>query len=88
MQLQVKLTVEIYKLGTFGERLISRTSTYPTDPRSNGYRIENYGTYTACKTNQITRYYGIAYAKAKISGKWQFASRTRSPGTISLRCGT
>lgn len=41
-----------------------------------------------CKSSKETEYFGVAYAKAFIQGKWQYASDTNSSEIKPLPCGT
>lgn len=87
-QQRVTLTLEIYKTGLFGNHLIRRFKTKEYLPESSGLRVEIKDASERCKNNEITSYFGIAYAKAIIGGKWQYAGRTRSKSITSLNCGT
>ena len=87
-QQQVLLTVEIYKTELLGNQLITSSETKPLAPTSSGLIVFNNGTTKVCKTNALTHYYGIAYSKALIHGKWLYAGRTQSPKTVPLLCGT
>jgi hypothetical protein len=87
-QQRVTLTLEIYKTGLFGNHLIRRFKTKEYLPESSGLRVEIKDASERCKNNKITNYFGIAYAKAIIGGKWQYAGRTRSKSITSLNCGT
>ena len=88
LQQRVLLTVQIYKTELLGDRLVTHSKTNPQAQSSSGYVISNNGTTKVCATTALTRYYGIAYSKALINGKWLYAGRTQSPKTISLACGT
>jgi len=87
-QSKVTLTVEIFKHGLFGPQLVARTVkrvpriTYP------GNKVDNFDTWRRCKTFEETRFFGKAFAKAFIQGKWQFASDTYSIELEPLKCGT
>jgi hypothetical protein len=87
-QSKVTFTVEIFKHGQFGPQLVARTVkrvpgvTYP------GSKVDNFDTWRRCKTFKETRFFGKAYAKAFIQGKWQFASDTYSIELDPLKCGT
>jgi len=87
-QSKVTLTVEIFKHGLFGPQLVARTVkrvpriTYP------GNKVDNFDTWRRCKTFGETRFFGKAFAKAFIQGKWQFASDTYSIELEPLKCGT
>ncbi|MDP1712892.1 MAG: hypothetical protein Q8K86_10605 [Candidatus Nanopelagicaceae bacterium] len=87
-QQRVTLTVEIYKTGFFGDHLVRRFKTKEYLPESSGLRVEIRDAYERCKNNEETSYFGIAYAKAIIGGRWQYAGRTRSKTIASLNCGT
>jgi hypothetical protein len=88
LQQQVLLTVEISKTELLGARLIATSKTKPLTPTSSGLIVFNNGTTKVCKTNALTHYYGIAYSKALINGKWLYAGRTQSPKTVPVLCGT
>lgn len=87
-QQRVTLTVEIYKTGFFSDHFVDRFKTEEFSPQSSGLRVEISNAAVECKSNEMTRYFGIAYAKAIIQGKWQYAGRTRSDGITPLHCGT
>lgn len=87
-QQRVTLTVEIYKTGLFGDHFVDRFKTEEFSPQSSGLRVKISNATVECKNDEMTHYFGIAYAKAIIQGKWQYAGRTRSDGIIPLHCGT
>jgi hypothetical protein len=87
-QERVMLTVEIHKTGSLVDHLVASHITNPTSPKSSGLKVENLETSGICVSSQSTNYYGIAYSKAIIQGKWQYAGKTRSPRTETLKCGT
>ncbi len=87
-QQRVTLTVEIYKTGLFGDHFVGRFETKEYLRQSAGLRVEIKDATVRCKNNEMTRYFGIAYAKAIIQGIWQYAGRTRSDGITPLHCGT
>ena len=88
IQQQVTLTVNIYKVEKFGNPLLGAVSTDPLDPASSGKVVRNYDNLIDCKNFKRTKYYGVAYAKALINGRWNYAGRVRSPKTIEINCGT
>ncbi len=88
MQQRVMLTVQIYKTEILGDKLITSSNTNPQLQSSSGYVISNNGTTYVCKTHILTHYYGIAFSKAFINGRWLYAGRTQSPETVPLPCGT
>ncbi|MDP1721404.1 MAG: hypothetical protein Q8L08_10500, partial [Candidatus Nanopelagicaceae bacterium] len=87
-QQRVTLTVEIYKTGFFSDHFVDRFKTEEFAPQSSSLRVKISNAAVECKNNEMTRYFGIAYAKAIIQGKWQYAGRTRSDRIIPLHCGT
>jgi len=87
-QEQVRLTVEIFKIGKFADYFVVRYFTNPLDAKSNGLLVTNYGTFKICKDSTPTKYYGVAYSKAFIEGKWKSTVRTRSLHSFPLKCGT
>lgn len=88
VQERVTLTVNIYKVEKFGNPLLKSVSTDPNRASSFGRVIKNYDNLVDCENYKRTRFYGIAYAKALINGKWNYAGRTRSLKTIEINCGT
>lgn len=88
VQEQVTLTVNIYKVEKFGNPLLKSVSTDPNRSSSFGRVIKNYDNLVDCENYKRTRFYGVAYAKALINGKWNYAGRTRSLQTIEINCGT
>ena len=50
--------------------------------------VENFDTYVYCKNRETTSYYGIAYSKAFIEGKWQYARHVLSRIINPIDCGT
>jgi hypothetical protein len=88
VQAEVTLTVNIYKVEKFGHPMLNSVSTDPLDPKSTGKVVTNYKNSIDCLNYKRTKFYGIAYAKALINGKWNYAGRTRSLKTIEINCGT
>jgi len=87
-QSKVILTVQIYKLTRLGDEFITQKSTKMNAPQSSGFEVLNRGTMRRCKNSEPTFFYAVAFAKAVIDGRWQYAGRTRSENTVELRCGT
>lgn len=95
LQQRVTLTVEIYKTGLFSDHFVARFETKEYLRQSAGLRVDIKDATVRCKSNEMTHYFGIAYAKAIIGGKWQYAGRTRSDGItpsiaaleLNLKCG-
>jgi hypothetical protein len=88
LQEQVTLTVNIYKVEKFGHPLLKSVSTDPNRSTSSGREVRNYDNLVDCKNFKRTKFYGIAYARALINGRWNYAGRTRSLKTIEINCGT
>ena len=87
-QQRVILTVEIFKAGKLSNQLVKTFSTKEGLPSSSGLVVKMNNAVVRCRNTNQTAYYGIAYAKALINGKWQYAGRTYSKSIILLGCGT
>ena len=87
-QQRVTLTVEIYKTGILGNHFVRRFRTAENSPKSSGLKVEISNAAVECLNRNKTNYYGIAYAKAIIQGKWQYAGRTQSTSIVPLHCGS
>lgn len=87
-QSNVKLTVQIYKVGLFRDYLISEKYTNPLRPTSSGLRVENQGTFKRCTSNRKSSFYGVAFAEATIAGQKFAAPPARSLRIVPLDCGT
>ena len=87
-QQRVTLTVEIFKAGKLSNQLVKTFSTKEGLPSSSGLVVKMNNAVVRCRNTNQTAYYGIAYAKALINGKWQYAGRTYSKSIILLGCGT
>ena len=87
-QSSVSLTVQIYKIGFLQNHLVAQSTTKPNNWNLNSYKVENKDTLQKCTSGKRTTYFGIAFSKAMIGGKWQYAGRTRSRNSIPLKCGT
>ena len=87
-QQRVTLTVEIYKTGKLSNQLVRSFATKEGLSSSSGFVVKMNNAVVRCRNTRETAYYGIAYAKALINGKWQYAGRTYSKSIILLDCGT
>lgn len=87
-QSNVSIDVDLWKVGTFGPSRVIRSKT--TFPGTTNARVKliNQKTFELCKNRTPTYYYGVAYSKAFIAGKWQYARHTLSDKPILLKCGT
>ena len=83
---RVTLTVKIYKVGLLVDHFVSFSATNPSAESSSGYRVVNQGTRAVCLSGRMSDYYGVAYSKAIVDGKWQYAGNTYSPKVVSLPC--
>jgi hypothetical protein len=87
-QSKVTLTVELWKVGSFGNHLVVLRAKRSPGVTLPGRQVENFNTFVFCKNNELTNYYGVAYSKAFIAGKWQFARHVLSRKTTPIECGT
>jgi len=87
-QSKVTLTVEIWKKGTFANTRVAYTVIKSPGITPPGRKVENFETLRRCETFDKNQYYGKAFAKAFIQGKWQYAQDTYSLDIESLACGT
>jgi hypothetical protein len=87
-QSKVTLTVELWKVDSFGNHLVVLRAKRSPGVTLPGRQVENFNTFVFCKNNELTNYYGVAYSKAFIAGKWQFARHVLSRKITPLECGT
>ena len=85
------LTVEIYKIGTFGYLFqhrvaVDREIIHEFIPANQ--KIFNIKTNALCKNNKLTEYYGIACATAIIDGQTLKTLHVMTERNRKLRCGT
>lgn len=84
---RVTLTVQLWKEElVFKKMLLETISRHPGTLRANE-KFYNQETFEFCKSSKETLYYGVAYAKAFIDGKWQFAAHKLDFST-PVKCGT
>ncbi len=84
----VQITVQIWKTGNFLPIKVKQSIAKSRGVVPAGKKFFNKDTYTKCKDRTPTYYYGLAYAKALIAGKWQYARQTLSKEPKLLMCGT
>lgn len=53
-----------------------------------GLRVSLQDKFVVCTNQEPTEWFGTAFAKAFIGGKWQYAGKTRSKNITNLKCGT
>ncbi len=87
-QSNVELTVNIYKTAWFGDQFVWGTSTDPKLKSSQGFQINNYGTFVRCKDSKATTYYGVAFSRALIDGQTEVTKTVQSVHQVRLNCGT
>lgn len=87
-QQRVTLTVEIFKKEKLSNQLVRSFATKEGLSSSSGFVVKMNNAVIRCRNTRETAYYGVAYAKALINGKWQYAGRTYSKSIILLDCGT
>jgi hypothetical protein len=86
-QERVSLTLEIYKVGRFSNYLTHRSRTNPNSSKSAGLVVKIQDLKVLCINSKASSYFGVAFAKAFIQGKWQYAGKTRSLNVVKLNCG-
>lgn len=87
-QSNVTINVELWKLGSLGPTKVYKTKLFFPGINDAGVKLNNEKTLKVCKNNTPTRYYGVAYSKAYIAGKWQYARDTFSNKPMLINCGT
>jgi hypothetical protein len=85
---RITLVVQIWKENlVFKELLISHVEREPKLMPA-GKRFYNESTFVPCLNSQMTKYYGVAYGKAMINGKWYFANHKLDIVIPPIPCGT
>ena len=87
-QSNVTITVEIWKTGTLGNHFVAKRTINSAGTTFPNSRVNNFLTFKRCRDSDPTQYFGIAYSKAFIAGKWQYARHTQTKRIIPLKCGT
>jgi frataxin-like iron-binding protein CyaY len=81
------LTVELYKVGLLINHQVAMKRVSINGVVSQNRVIKNQKTYVKCRSNKWTKFYGIAYAEAKVNGKSMKTYRVRSENIERLQCG-
>jgi hypothetical protein len=81
------LTVEIYKVGLLFNHQVAMKKVSVNGVINQNRVIKNQKTYVKCRSNKWTKFYGIAYAEAKVNGKSMKTYRVRSENIESFQCG-
>jgi hypothetical protein len=85
---RVSLSVQLWKENLlFKEMLIQTVERNPKQVPA-GMRVYNEDTFVPCLNFESTQYYGIAFSKAMIDGKWYFARSQLKIKIPPLNCGT
>lgn len=87
-QAHVLITLEIHKRGKFGDDVYGPFINDQSPKNSSGLVVKLQNKYVVCSNSKITKWFGVAYSKALIAGKWQYAGRTDSLTIEALPCGT
>ncbi len=82
------LTVQIYKVGRLWDHQVARKTIVFSGLINANRIIKNKETFIYCKNNSESRYYGIAFARATISGKTMRTLNVISEKSVPLPCGT
>jgi hypothetical protein len=81
------LTVEIYKVGLLFNHQVAMKKVSVNGVINQNRVIKNQKTYVKCRSNKWTKFYGIAYAEAKVNGKSMKTYRVRSENIERFQCG-
>ena len=87
-QSKVTLTVELWKTGNPFNHFVFKTVRRSPGVTSPRVRVENFYTYVFCKNQDLTLWYGVAYSKAFIAGRWHYARHVLSREINPIKCGT
>jgi len=84
----VRLVVQIYKVGIFRDYLVDEKVEFVKGFIFPNRIVKNSKSYVVCKTLKETKFYGKAFATAEINGKSMKTLPVLSPKTVKLACGT
>ena len=84
----VRLVVQIYKVGIFRDYLVDEKVEFVKGFIFPNRVISNNKAYVACKTRKVSNFYGKAFATGEIKGKSVKTFPVLSPNTVKLACGT
>ncbi len=87
-QSEVLITLEIHKKGALGDHVYGPFKNDQSPQHNSGFKVSLQDKYVQCTNTKPTIWFGIAYSKAIINGKWQYAGRTQSEKPESIKCGT
>lgn len=84
----LRLTVEIHKIGRFHNRLIAIYTLEINGLVYANQLVRNEATFKYCKNTMTSDYYGFAHAEANENGKHMQTLRVRSENNSPIKCGT
>ncbi len=88
-QSQVLITLEIHKKGELGDHVYGPFTNMDSKNSNSGLEVDLNDIFVICTNKIPTIWFGIAFAKAFIAGKWQYAGKTESPHPLrAINCGT
>jgi len=87
-QTKVLITLEIHKKGKLGDHIYGPFTNKQTPGSNSGLIVKLQDKYVTCLNRARTYWFGIAFAKAQIAGRWQYARTTQSRIIEPLDCGT
>lgn len=87
-QTRVLITLEIHKKGEFGDHVYGPFVNQQIPRFNSGLIVKLQDKYVDCRSSSLSKWFGIAYSRAFIAGRWQFAGKTQSPKVEVLPCGT
>lgn len=87
-QTKVLITLEIRKKGEFGDHIYGPFTNENSSSTNSGLIVKLQDKYVTCLNRKRTNWFGIAFAKAFIAGRWQYARATQSRLIEPLDCGT
>ncbi len=88
VQTQVLITLEIHKKGLIRDQIYGPFTNDQFPGKNSGLVVSLEDKFVDCSNLKISRWFGIAFSKAIINGKWKYAGRTQSQNIEPLLCGT
>lgn len=88
MQSRVRITLEIKKSQLPFDHTYGPFYSSNIPGQNSGLLVTLQDKYVVCSNRLRTEWFGVAFAKAIINGKWQFAGKTQSEHKEFLACGT
>ena len=84
---RISLTVQLWKENILLKEMLIQTEERNPNIVPARTRVYNEGTFVPCLNYKLSQYYGVAYAKAMIDGKWHFAKSRLTIMIPPLNCG-